>query len=301
MQINYINAKSILVKTKSPENWFGIHYHMNVYRGCQHNCIYCDSRSDCYQIEEFTDLIVKRNAPELLNEILYKRRKKVTIGTGSMSDPYIPVERHLCYTEKILQLIVKYKYPFHLITKSDMILRDIKLLKEINKIFLSICFTITTTDYDLARKLEPYAPSPIRRLHAIESLIKENIYTGVLFQPILPYLLDTEKNIDDTIYQVSKAGGKFIIPWFAVTTRKGQREYFLEKLDDIKPGLRQLYLDKYKNQYICYSEHSNELFKFFESRCKKYKIDYKMSDILSYGKLNPYEQSTLFDLFNNNI
>ena len=296
MKIDFVDAKGILVRNKSPENWFGVHYNTNIYRGCQHNCIYCDSRSECYQIQEFENLIVKRNAPQLLDEALAGRRKKVTISNGSRSDPYIPAEKNLCLTQKILEIIIKYKYPFNIVTKSDLILRDIELLKEINKVFLSVNFTITTTDYDLARLIEPNAPSPIRRIHAIEKLAKENIYTGVLFQPILPYLLDTEKNIDETVYQVAKAGAKYIIPWFAVTTRKGQKEYFLDKLEKIKPGLKAVYLQKFRDQYMCYSEQNDELYNYFESRCKKHKIDYKMSDIMNYGKINPYKQTTLFDI-----
>ena len=150
MKIEYISAKSILVRNNSPEKWFGVKYNMNVYRGCQHDCIYCDSRSDCYQIQNFDNLIIKNNASELLEQELSKKKKKVTIGTGSMSDPYIPAEKHICLTQKVLKVIIKHKFPFHINTKSDLILRDLYLLREINKTFLSVCFTITTCDDILA-------------------------------------------------------------------------------------------------------------------------------------------------------
>ena len=298
MKIEYVNAKQILVKNKNPENWFGVHYNMNIYRGCQHDCIYCDSRSDCYQIENFNDLTVKMNAAQLLEETLSKRKKKVTIGTGSMSDPYIPAEKHIKLTEKILKIILKYKYPFHIITKSDLILRDIELLKEIQKTFLSVCFTITTCNDELAQKIEPKAPLPSKRLKALQLLSEEGIYSGILFQPVLPFLLDNEENITDLIYNVAVCGGKFIIPWFAVTMRQGQKEYFLNRLDIINPGLKRKYLETYNNQYICNSLRNNELYKFFEKKCKQYKIHYKMQDINNYNKINPYRQMTIFDLIN---
>jgi len=296
MKIDFINSKSILVRNKNPENWFGIYYNLNVYRGCQHECIYCDSRSNCYQIDSFHDLIVKSNAPQLLEQTLVNRRKKVTIGTGSMSDPYIPAEKHLFMTQKILQIIQRYGYPFHIITKSDLILRDLELLKQINNVFLSVCLTITTCDESIASQIEPKAPSPTRRLKVLETLSQNGIYCGVLFQPILPYLLDTEQNIEDTVRNVSQAGGQFIIPWFAVTMRAGQREYFLQRLHNISPTLKETYLQKYGDSYICESERSKDLYKHFERLCHRYNIAYKMSDILNYNRLNPYKQGTLFDI-----
>jgi DNA repair photolyase len=242
-------------------------------------------------------LIVKRNAAELLDKNLTTRRKKVTIGTGSMSDPYIPAEKQLCITENVLKTIIKHAYPFHIITKSDLIIRDIELLKEINKTFLSVCFTITTCDPELAHKIEPKAPNPSRRLAAIKQLSEAGIYTGVLFQPVLPFLLDTEENIEDTVHYVKKAGAKFIIPWFAVTTRKGQREHFFEKLKEISPEIYQKYRSTFPGEYVCTSPNSKKLYKFFEKCCKKYKIEYKMSDIINYNKLNPYKQMTFNELF----
>jgi len=296
MKIDFIEAKSILVRNKSPENWFGVFYNLNVYRGCQHECIYCDSRSDCYQINSFHDLIVKNNAPELLDQALLTRRKKVTVGTGSMSDPYIPAEKHLFVTQKVLEVILKHGYPFHIITKSDLILRDIELLKQINKVFLSVCLTITTCDESISCKIEPKAPPPSRRLKAIETLSENGIYCGVLFQPILPYLLDTPENIEETVAKVSQAGGQFIIPWFAVTMRTGQREYFLTKLHSISPEIHDKYIRRYGDGYRCESERSKELYMHFEQVCQYHKIAYKMSEVLNYNKINPYKQGSLFDV-----
>lgn len=296
MKIEYIKAKQILIRNKNPENWFGVHYNMNAYRGCQHNCIYCDSRSDCYQIKNFTDLIVKTNAPELLDHELAIKKKKVTIGNGSMSDPYIPAEKHIRLTEKILKVVLKHKFPFHIITKSDLIIRDLEILKEINKTFLSVCFTLTTCVDSMALKVEPKAPLPTNRLQALEILSKNNIYTGVLFQPVLPYLLDNKENISDLVKKCADSGAKFIIPWFAVTLRTGQKEYFFDRLGEISPELKQLYQNKFNYQYVCYSEKSKELYRYFEYQCKKYNIAYKMQDIENFNKTSPYKQMTIFDI-----
>ena len=296
MKIEYIEAKQILIRNNNPENWFGIHYNINPYRGCQHDCIYCDSRSDCYQIKNFKDLIVKTNAAELLDKALSVKKRKVTIGTGSMSDPYIPAEKHIKLTEKILQVINKYSFPFHLITKSDLILRDIELLKEINKTFLSVCFTITTCNQSLASIIEPKAPSPERRLIAIEQLSKNDIYTGILFQPILPHLLDNEDNIKELVKKAYEHGVKFIIPWFAVTLRNGQREYFFDKLGKISYELQSSYQTEAKDLYVFNSPRAKDLYRYFEYQCQNLKIAYKMEDVLNYNKLRPYKQMTIFDL-----
>ncbi|MCL2065401.1 MAG: radical SAM protein [Candidatus Cloacimonetes bacterium] len=301
MKIEYIEAKSILVRNTNPKNWFDIHFNINGYRGCQHDCIYCDSRSDCYHINEFSDLIIKSNAAELLEKELLTKRKKVTIGTGSMSDPYIPAEKHIRLTEKILQTVIKYKYPFHITTKSDLILRDKELLREINKTFLTVCFTITTCNDVLASKIEPKAPSPSRRLRAIQILSENGIYTGVLFQPILPFLLDSEDNIRETVYQVAQSGGKFIIPWFGVTLRKGQKEYFLDKIGSIFPEIQEKYIRSFKNQYICNSDKSKELYKFFENLCKENNIIYKMQDVQNFQTRYPCRQMTIFDFMESKI
>jgi len=296
MNIEFIDAKSILVKNNDPDNWFGISFNMNVYRGCQHDCIYCDSRSECYQIKNFNDLIIKRNAADLLDIDLCRRKKKVTIGTGSMSDPYIPAEKHVRLTQKVLKIIIKHKYPLHITTKSDLILRDLNLLLEINKVFLSVSFTITTCNDNIAKKIEPKAPSPMQRLHALKILSDAGIYTGVLFQPVLPYILDNEENIKDIVYNVTQSGAKYILPWFGVTMRRGQREFFLNKIEAHFPGLKEKYIEKFNLLYSCQSEYKKELYRYFEQQCKKNKILYKMKDVMTYQKFNPYKQLTLFDI-----
>jgi len=292
MKVEYINAKQILSKNPHPENWFGVNFNINIYRGCQHGCIYCDSRSNCYQIENFDSLIVKRNAPELLENILLRKRRKVVISTGSMSDPYIPAEKHILLTNKILRLIIKYKFPFHIVTKSDLILRDLDLLKEINKIFLSTCLTITTCNDQIAAILEPRAPTPTNRLKALEELSRNGLYTGVLFQPILPFLLDTEENVKETIYNIAHCGGKFVIPWFAVTMRKGQKEYFLTKLGEKLPAIKAKYIQTFQYESTCQSPNAKELLRIFDQECEKHKLISKMHNVDNFHKQKKYEQLT---------
>src|SRR5512140_1498109 len=156
--IKDITAKTLLSSAKQPDPWFGIKYTMNLYRGCMHQCIYCDSRSECYQIENFTDVLVKVNAIDLLRKELPRKRVKGTIGTGSMSDPYLPLEATLNLTGRALEVIAQQQFPLHALTKSDLVLRDLETLREISRVYAAVSFTITTADDDLGRKLEPGAP-----------------------------------------------------------------------------------------------------------------------------------------------
>jgi DNA repair photolyase len=151
--IEEIKAKTILNHVKQPETWFGLKYNMNLYRGCQHQCIYCDSRSDCYRIEDFAKIQVKINALDLLEDVLPRKRVRGTIGFGSMNDPYMPVERDYRLTEKSLEIILVNEFPVHILTKSDLVLRDIELLMEISNVYAAVSFTITTADDELAKKI----------------------------------------------------------------------------------------------------------------------------------------------------
>ncbi|HBN05534.1 MAG TPA: radical SAM protein, partial [Bacteroidales bacterium] len=171
--IKYIQAKSILSKLSHTDLWFGISYNMNLYRGCQHGCIYCDTRSECYGINDISQIRIKENAIELLQkELSSKRMQKATIGTGSMNDPYMPIEKEIRLTRKALELINKYKYPVHIITKSNLVERDVDLLEEISKTYSAVSFTITTFDDKLSNIIEPFAPSTSLRFKAIETLAK---------------------------------------------------------------------------------------------------------------------------------
>lgn len=248
--IREIRAKTILSRVAN--GWFGCRYNMNLYRGCQHQCIYCDSRSECYGIEDFNDVLVKVNALDLLRDELPRKRVKGTIGTGAMSDPYTPVETEYNLTGRSLEIIADQGFGAFIITKSDMVLRDLPTLRTINEAtYAAVGFTITTADDELARKLEPGAPLPSARLRAIQELASAGIYTGVMLMPVLPFIEDNWANILDIVTKASDCGAQFVIPWFGMTMRDRQREHFYVCLDHHFPGLRLKYQRTYGNRYSC--------------------------------------------------
>jgi DNA repair photolyase len=212
--IKDIQAKTLLARVKGPNDWFGLFYNMNLYRGCQHHCIYCDSRSDCYQIEDFDhDVLVKVNAIELLRRELAGKRVIGTIGTGSMNDPYMPLEANVCLTRRALEVIAGFGFPVHVITKSDLVLRDIDLLEEISrKTYSAVTFTVTTADELLSKRLEPGAPAPSRRLAALQALSRRGLLTGISMMPVLPFIEDTEENIRAIVNLAHLAGASYSAP-----------------------------------------------------------------------------------------
>lgn len=294
MQIHEITAKSLLTSHSKPDPWFGCKYTMNIYRGCQHLCIYCDSRSDCYQIPVFEDIYVKTNAIELLRNELPRKRIKGTIGTGAMSDPYIPLEKKLRLTRQALELIAQYRFPIHIITKSDMVTRDIDLLKRISLTYAAVSMTITTCDDELAAKVEPYAPSPSKRLAALKQLSDNGIYCGITLMPVLPFIEDNTENIVGIVETASAAGVKYIIPSFGMTLRSNQRAYYYEKLDQVFPGLRAKYEDTFGENYGCDARNSAKLEAAFNEAYRKHKIKVGMDFYKSPLANNVPKQIGLF-------
>jgi DNA repair photolyase len=270
--IKPIQAKVILSHVKQPDTWFGLKYSMNLYRGCQHQCIYCDSRSECYQIEKFSDILYKENAIELLENELARKRVKGTIGTGSMNDPYMPVEAKLELTRRALELIARFRFPVHVITKSDLVLRDLDLLRRINEVYTAVSFTITAADDQLAKKLEPGASLPSARLRAMKILADNGILTGVTMMPILPFIEDNEDNIRQIITQAHEHGAAYILPSFGVTLRDRQRSYYYDKLDRHFPGLRQTYERQFGQQYFTPANNYERLKMLFDELCRQYGI-----------------------------
>ena len=224
--IHEIEAKTLLSSVHGSDRIFGLKYNLNLYRGCPHQCIYCDSRSECYGIENFNDTLVKVNAPELLARELARKRVKGPIGTGSMSDPYNPLEAHYLLTRRVLEVIARFAFPVHIITKSDLVVRDLDLLVEIHHAQAAVCFTITTTDDELARQVEPGAPLPSARLAAMQALAARGIPVGASLMPVLPFLEDNEDNITAIVDQTAAHGGSFLIPWFGMSLRDRQREWY---------------------------------------------------------------------------
>jgi DNA repair photolyase len=275
--IKKIKASTLLSNVQGGDNnIFGFKYNMNLYRGCQHGCIYCDSRSSCYRIENFSDILIKENAIELLDRELKSKRIIGTIGTGSMNDPYMPVEREVGLTRKALEVINKYGFPVHIITKSNLVLRDLDILKKINNKYAAVSITITTTDDNLSLTIEPGAPKSSIRFETIKSLSNEGIYTGITLMPVLPYITDSEINIREMVLRAKEAGAKYIMPCFGVTLRDVQRDYYYIELIKKFPGLREKYLSNYENSYFCPIPEYKKISYLFNELCSKHGISTKM-------------------------
>lgn len=290
--MEFIQAKSILSKLKNaPDSWFGISYNMNLYRGCQHQCIYCDSRSACYRIEDLSKIQVKENALQLLEQELKKKKEKATIGTGSMNDPYMPVEKTVQHTRQALEIIEKYGFPVHIITKSDLVVRDLELIQRIaQKSYAAVSFTITTSDDSLSRIIEPAAPVSSERFAAMRALSDAGIYTGMLLMPVLPFISDTSENIQLLVQKAKQAGAGYIIGSMGMTLRDQQRKYYYAKLDRHFPGLKEKYIARYGEQYGVGVPDALVLKHLFESECKKAGIPNQME---FYNPQKP-EQLSLF-------
>jgi len=274
--IKEIQTKTILNHVKQPEPYFGLKYNMNLYRGCQHQCIYCDSRSECYQIEDFTEIHVKVNAIDLLADALPRKRVRGTIGFGSMNDTYMPVERKYKMTRRALELVVTHCFPVHIITKSDLVVRDIDLFKKISKVYAAVSFTITTGDDDLARKIEPGAPPSSARFTAMKTLAEAGILTGMTMMPILPFIEDTVDNVTGLVEMAYEAGASYILPWFGMSLRAGSRDYYYEKLDQRFPGIKEKYVRQFGGRYECNSPHWRKLDDVFQKLVFKHGIATKM-------------------------
>ncbi len=274
--IHEVTAKTLLSSSKQPDPWFGIKYTMNLYRGCQHQCIYCDSRSKCYQIENFVDVIVKVNAIDLLKKELPRKRVKGTIGTGSMSDPYLPLEATRRLTAQALAVIAEQQFPIHVLTKSDLVVRDIDTLCAISRVYAAISFTITTADDELGKKVEPGAPLVSRRFAAMAQLAAADLLTGVLLMPVLPFLEDNAKNITAIVSRAKDCGARYILASFGMTLRDRQRAYYYAQLDRLFPGLRQRYERQYGNRYSASAWGAQHLEQTFREACERYGIATRM-------------------------
>jgi DNA repair photolyase len=249
--VREIEAKTLLSSSKRPDPWFGLKYTMNLYRGCMHRCIYCDSRSLCYGIEDFDgEVLVKANALDLLRHELARKRVKGYIGTGSMNDPYMPVERRLRVTGQALEIIAGFRFPVHVLTKSDLVLRDADILQAIQRETSAVVsFTITTPDDALARQVEPGAPSSSARFAAMATLAGLGIRTGVLLMPVLPFIEDNPKAIAEIVTRAHDCGATHLIANFGMTLRDRQRDYYYQELDRRFPGLRQRYERTFGDRY----------------------------------------------------
>lgn len=258
--MHFVQAKGILSQNNG----------MNIYRGCSHGCIYCDSRSKCYGFTHaFEDIEVKENAPELLEQALRSKRHKCMIGTGAMCDPYLPAEKELQLTRKCLELIDRYEYGVTVLTKSNLVLRDLDLLQSIHKKTKAVVqMTLTTYDENLCRKLEPNVSTTRERFEVLMRCKELGIPTLVWMTPILPFINDTRENIEGLLDYCLQAGVQGILVFdVGVTLREGDREYFYQALDRDFPGIRQKYVSTYGNAYDIPSPHAKELMALIQNTC----------------------------------
>jgi DNA repair photolyase len=292
MRVREVTVKGILNNIRGVDEWFGLKYNLNLYRGCEHQCIYCDTRSRCYQIENFNEeVLVKINALERLEEALPRKRKLGLIGFGSMNDPYTFAEKRYRLTRQALAIVTKYRFPVHIITKSDMVLRDLDILRQINHVKTRISFTLTTTEDGLAKILEPGAPSPSCRLAAMREVSKHGIETGVVMMPILPFIEDSPENITQIVQAAVEYGADYIIPAFGMTMREGQREHYYQKLDEHFPGLWVQYEKTFGDSYHCSARNPDRLVALFYDLCKEFGLKTRVG---AYPPVSTYEQLDLF-------
>ena len=281
--MHYADHKTIL----SPKNG------MNIYRGCTHGCIYCDSRSKCYQMDhDFEDIEIKWDAPRILEEQLKRKKKKVMIGTGAMCDPYMHIEEELQITRQCLSLIERYGFGLSILTKSDRILRDMDILKAINaRTKCVVQVTLTTYDDELCRKIEPNVSTTSERVRILEAMRDAGIPTVVWMCPILPFINDTEENLRGLLDHCVKAKVKGILFFGAgVTMREGNREYFYSKLDEYFPGMKDRYIKTFGDKYECSSPNSKKLREIFRRECDRNGILYGMNNVFEYT--NNFDERT---------
>ena len=290
--MHFTDAKGILTGGKG-------HYGMNIYRGCSHGCIYCDSRSACYQFTHaFEDIEVKQNAPELLEKALRSKRQKCMIGTGAMSDPYMHCEEDLRMTRKCLEIIRKYGFGAAVQTKSDRILRDIDLLEEINRTAKCVVqITLTTWDDGLCKILEPNVCNTKRRIEVLEMMRERGIPTVVWLTPILPFINDTEENVTAILNECVRVGVRGIICFdMGLTLREGDREYYYAALDRHFPGLKERYIRRYGNAYALPSPNNRRLMELFYRICGDHGILSDPDECFRYMREFPekHPQMSLF-------
>lgn len=269
---------------------------INIYRGCTHGCIYCDSRSSCYQMKHaFEDIEVKINAPELLEDALRRKRKKCMIGTGAMCDPYIHLEEKLCYTRKCIEIIDAYGFGLAIQTKSARILRDLDLLKKINeKTKCVVQMTLTTFDEDLCRIIEPNVSTTRERFEVLKIMHDNGIPTVVWLSPILPFVNDTAENIRGILNYCVEAKVHGILCFgMGLTLREGNREYFYKKLDEHFPGMKDRYAKTYKYAYEIPSPHNDKLMNIVKMTCSSNNILYNTRECFDY--LHKFQDKNIYD------
>ena len=276
--------------------WFGNNYAMNLYRGCCHGCIYCDSRSECYRESDFDTVKLKKDALGILEREMAGKRKKGVVGVGSMTDHYHVFEAELEVTRRALMLMDKYGFGAHIITKSDLCVRDIDVFKSIARHSpVNISLTVTTNDERLCAKIERNAPNTGKRFAAMKALSDSGVLCGAVIMPILPMINDSTDNIVNLVRRTAEAGGKYVYGMFGVTLRDRQRSHFYKYLDKDFPGMKEEYIRMFGGEYVCSSPHSEGLMYAMEKECRAAGLVWRMQDIISLMQKNYcVEQISMF-------
>lgn len=292
--MEFVYAKKLIQSAKGGESWFGASYNTNIYRGCNHGCIYCDSRSACYQIDHFDTIRAKQDAPVKIEEELKNKRKKGIISFGGMNDPYNIFEKELQYTRKAMISANKHQFGVFIITKSNLVVRDIDIFKQISE--FNVCnvgITITTSDDRLGKRIERNCSSSSERFEAIRKLRDAGIFSGILMMPILPFINDTKENIEGIVKKAHEVGANYIYPSFGVTLRDRQRNHFYGK---IGVKLSEQYNETFGDSYMCASPKVKELKSYFIELCEKYGIMYRMKDIVHASQKTIKTEQLVLDI-----
>ncbi len=290
-----VQAKQLLSPLKPSDEFFHSDYNLNLYRGCSHGCVYCDSRSVCYQLDRFEQVRVKENALPMLREELQRKRKAGLVSTGAMSDPYNTFEKETLVTRGALLLLRQFGFGAGFTTKSDLAARDADVLADIQRFApVRACLSITCMDDALCRKLEPYAAVTTQRFQALAALSGAGIFAGVWLNPVLPFLTDSERNILGIVRRTKECGGQFIVCHFGMTLRTGNREYFYQALDRDFPGVKAKYAKAFGLDYMCPSPRAGELKAAFVNECDRLKIPYRFPDINRAMFLRQAKQVSMF-------
>jgi len=278
-----VPAKSIIYRTGNPSSLYFTDYSMNIYLGCSHGCIYCDSRSNCFRIMDFDTVKAKENALQIVRDDLRRKVKRGVVASGAMSDPYNPFEHELKLTRNCLELINAFGFGASLVTKSALISRDTDVLRDIKTHSPTIVkFSITTSDDELCRMLEPRASVTSERFEALRTLSENGIYCGVYLNPILPYITDTQESILEILRMAKDSGAKFVQTHMSMTLRPGSREHYYNHLDKMFPGAKEKYMKRYGLRKHCQSPNSRRLWRVLAAESERLGLLYDMNAITSH-------------------
>lgn len=295
--MEFIEAVRIIHPVKPTDDYIDRDYNMNIYRGCCHGCVYCDSRSLCYQIDRFDTVRAKQNALQMIEGELKQKRRRGIIATGAMSDPYTPFERDLLLTRGALELIARYRFGVSLTTKSPLAARDADIYKEIAAHALAdVRLTITAADDGLAKKLEPNVAPSSERFAALEALSAAGVHTGVFITPVLPYITDTMENIRTIVKRAADCGATDVVCMMGMTLRAGNREYYYAALEREFPGIKQKYIAAFGDRYMCPSPRAKELYAAFRDACEAHRLLYTFKSINRAMRSLMDRQVSFFDM-----